>query len=315
MGIARRAVEGRQQLAIAAFDEAVLFEDAPLLAPSYPEKPGEFRHLLVPRAVFFTGDIDAHDLVWIGGELYAANTRFSCISRLDARFSFIPAWVPPFVTKVMPEDRCHLNGLAADDKTIHYATAFAVSDAPRGWSEQRGTGGVLFETPSGKPLVERLCVPHSPRLFEDKLFVLESGTGRVLGVERTSGETRVLAELPGFTRGFDRYGDILFVGLSNLRPGRRETKLPIEEFGRDIWCGIAAIDRKEGRLIGWLRFTTHHEEIFDVKAVPNFQLAGMVHPYEDVNGRALVLPGRAFWAEELRAEKAPPPRPSGNPKK
>ncbi|MGA2892712.1 MAG: DUF4915 domain-containing protein [Xanthobacteraceae bacterium] len=117
------------------------------------------------------------------GKLYAGNTRFSCIAAIDGRYSFTPAWKPPFVTELMPDDRCHLNGLAVVDQRIAYATAFKSSNAPRGWSERRLVSGVLMEVPSGKVVLDGLCMPHSPRVFDGQLYVLDSATGRVLRVE------------------------------------------------------------------------------------------------------------------------------------
>jgi Domain of unknown function (DUF4915) len=125
MGIAPSVMDGALRLAIATFDEVVILADAPLLAASLPGKPGRYQHLLVPRATLFTGDIDAHDLAWVGNQLCAANTRFSCIAAIDGRCSFTPVWTPPFVSHLMPEDRCHLNGLAVAGDRIVYATAFA----------------------------------------------------------------------------------------------------------------------------------------------------------------------------------------------
>jgi uncharacterized protein (TIGR03032 family) len=141
MGIATRTIDETLSLAIATYQDVVMLADAPLLAASLPGNPGAFQHLLVPRATLFTGDIDAHDLVWAGGKLCAANTRFSCIAAIDGRHSFTPVWQPPFVTEVMPQDRCHLNGLAVANDRIVYATAFASFDAPRGWSGSRLSTG------------------------------------------------------------------------------------------------------------------------------------------------------------------------------
>jgi uncharacterized protein (TIGR03032 family) len=152
--------------------------DAPLLAAGHPDNPGFYRHLLVPRATLFCGDIDAHDLVWIGGRLFAANTRFSCIAEIDGRYSFVPVWQPPFITELLPDDRCHLNGLATVDGRIHYATAFGRTDTRRGWSDDRFHSGVLIEVPSGKIMLDNLCMPHSPRVFDGDLYLLDSGTGR-----------------------------------------------------------------------------------------------------------------------------------------
>jgi uncharacterized protein (TIGR03032 family) len=298
MGLACALVEGELRLAIATFDQLVILADAPLLAKSLPGNPGTYRHLLVPRATLYSGDIDAHDLVWAGSQLCAANTRFSCIAAIDGRYSFTPLWQPPFISHLMPEDRCHLNGLAVADKSIAFATAFAQTDAPRGWSGTRYSSGVLMEVPSGKIVLDGLCLPHSPRLFEGELFLLDSGYGRVLRVDPRAGKTATLAELPGFTRGLDRYGDILFVGLSRIRE-RPGGDPPIAEQSIDLVCGIAALDRRNGRILGLLKFVDSYDEIFDIKVLPNFTRGGMLSTDDDGHRRALVMPGRAFWAGEL----------------
>ena len=309
MGIATATVDGTLGLTIATFQEAVMLADAPLLAAALPGNPGAYQHLLVPRATLFTGDIDAHDLVWAGGKLCAANTRFSCIAAIDGRHSFTPLWQPPFVTEVMPQDRCHLNGLAVADNRIVYATAFAPSNEPRGWSGTRLTTGILMEVPSGRLVLEDLCMPHSPRVFDGELYVLDSGTGRVLRVEPQQGTTLSLTELPGFARGFDRYGDVLFVGLSRIRSqGRPDaTPPPIARKG-ELVCGIAAVERRQGRILGYLEFKDSYDEIFDVKVLPNFQQGGILRVEDDRHRRALVLPGRAFWGEEIekKDEISPP---------
>lgn len=307
MGMAVAAGEGEVRLAIATFRETVILADAPLLAAGLPgQPPGRYQHLLVPRATIFSGDIDAHDLVWVGNRLFAANTRFSCIAEIDGRFSFTPVWTPPFVSKLMPEDRCHLNGLAANAQGIAYATAFGQTDAARGWNETRMDHGVLMHCPSGQVVLDSLSMPHSPRLFDGDLYVLESGEGRVLRVDPVAGKAGVLADLPGFTRGMDRFGDILFVGLSRLRD-RSGRKPPIAGKHDSLVCGIAAVERREGRVLGYLRFDDAYEEIFDVKVLPNFRCGGVLGVDDDGHRQALVLPGRAFWSEERDANgKASP---------
>jgi uncharacterized protein (TIGR03032 family) len=302
MGIATAFADGELRLAIATFDEVVILADAPLLAASLPDNPATYQHLLVPRAVLFSGDVDAHDLAWVGNQLCAANTRFSCIAAIDGRYSFTPIWNPPFVTQLMPEDRCHLNGLAVADNRIVYATAFAQSDQPRGWSETRFAGGVLMQVPSGKLVLDDLCMPHSPRVFDGQLHVLDSGTGRVLRVAPERRTAELLAELPGFTRGFDRVGDVLFVGLSRIRRDRPGGVPPIAAKGDELVCGVAAVERRQGRILGYLRFDDTYDEIFDIKVLPNFRRGGMLSVNDDGHRRALVLPGRAFWGEKIERE-------------
>jgi uncharacterized protein (TIGR03032 family) len=302
MGIASASGD-EVRLAIATFQEIVVLADAPLLARGHPDNPGAYQHLLAPRATLFCGDIDAHDLVWIGSRLLAANTRFSCIAEIDGRYSFVPVWQPPFISELMPDDRCHLNGLAAADGRIQYATAFGQIDAPRGWSGERFHCGVLMEVPSGKIVLDNLCMPHSPRVFDGQLYVLDSGMGRVLRVSPAQQTAESIATLPGFTRGFDRIGDVLFVGLSRLRdrPGERP---PIAANPDGLHCGVAAIDRRQGRVLGYLRFDDAFTEIFDIKVVPKFRRGGILSVENEFHRRALVLPGRAFWGEPIEDAQA-----------
>lgn len=299
MGIAATITDGAPRLAVATFQEVNVFADAPLLAAALPNEPATYQHLLVPRATLYTGDIDAHEMVWLGGRLFVANTRFSCIAEIDGRHSFTPAWSPPFVSAVTPEDRCHLNGLAVVDERVVFATAFAATDAARGWSATRLTSGVMMEVPSGRIVLQGLCMPHSPRVFDGVPHVLDSGNGRVLRLNRESQSVEMLAELPGFTRGFDRLGDVLFVGLSRIRDQPNRPKPPVAEKYEKLLCGVAAIERHSGRPIGLLALDERSDEIFDVRVLPNLRRAAMLSPADERHGRALVLPGRAFWGDEL----------------
>ncbi|MDR3496098.1 MAG: TIGR03032 family protein [Ancalomicrobiaceae bacterium] len=298
MGIATTVVDASLRLAIATFQEVVVLADAPLLAAALPDEPDTYARLLVPRATVYTGDIDAHEMAYVGGRLLAANTRFSCIAEIDARHSFTPAWTPPFISAVMPEDRCHLNGLACVDDRVAYATAFAATDVARGWNETRYRSGVLMEVPSGRVLLDGLCMPHSPRVYDGQPHVLESGTGRVLRLDAERGAPETLAELPGFARGLDRIGDVLFVGLSRIRgqPGR--TPPPVASKYDKLMCGVAALDRKHRRVLGYLTLDDSQDEIFDVRVLPNFRRGAILNPADDRHRRALVLPGRAFWGEQ-----------------
>lgn len=118
-------------------------------------RPGEsyqgHDRLYVPKAGYTTGDLDAHDLgVEAGGRLLFVATRFSCLAALHERYSFTPLWRPPFVSRLAPEDRCHLNGLALGEGRARYVTAVGASDVADGWRDHRREGGCVLEVPSGR---------------------------------------------------------------------------------------------------------------------------------------------------------------------
>ena len=77
---------------------------------------GEHDAVFSPHVAWITGDVDAHDVaIPPDGRPVFVNTLFSCIATVSDGYSFKPLWRPPFISKLAPEDRCHLNGMAMED--------------------------------------------------------------------------------------------------------------------------------------------------------------------------------------------------------
>jgi uncharacterized protein (TIGR03032 family) len=72
----------------------------------------------------------------------------------------------------------------------------------------------LIDVRANRMLRSDLCMPHSPRIVDDRLYLLNGGKGEVLRIDRKTGAGAVLARLPGFTHGLCAHGGVLFVGLS-----------------------------------------------------------------------------------------------------
>jgi uncharacterized protein (TIGR03032 family) len=182
------------------------------------EPTGKYDGCYLPRRIHVTGDIDIHELARDRDNgLWVISTRLCCLCTLDADHSFYPRWRPPFVSALAPEDRCHLNGLAMVDGRPRYVTALGVTDTPGGWRANKARGGILMDVETSDILLRGLSMPHSPRWYRGKLWILESGAGSlaVVDVERRTWQT--VAQLPGFTRGLDFMGPLAFVGLSQVR--------------------------------------------------------------------------------------------------
>jgi uncharacterized protein (TIGR03032 family) len=172
----------------------------------------------LPRRSHITGDIDIHEMEYSPeGKLWLINTRFNCLCTLHDDCSFAPVWRPPFIKSLAPEDRCHLNGLALANGEPKYATALGTSDIAGGWRETKARGGVLMDIPGNEVLLSGLSMPHSPRLHNGKLWLLESGNGSLGRVDLAAGKYEKICEMPGFTRGIDFFGPFAFVGLSQVR--------------------------------------------------------------------------------------------------
>ena len=218
----------------------------------------------VQEKTYFSGEIDTHDLAWGKDGLWAINTRLSSMALVDDSAGFESQWRPPFVSDVVPEDRCHLNSVAMVDGQPEYVTAFGKVDTFEGWRENRISGGILMDVSSGEIVLEGLPMPHSPRVYDGKLYLLLSGTGELVCADPEAERSEVVAQLPGFVRGMARYDDYLFVGLSKLRKTSSTfAALPISE--QAVFSGIVVVSLSKGRIVEHLKYETGVEEIYDVQ--------------------------------------------------
>src|SRR5262249_53395294 len=192
---------------------------------------GRYDGCFLARSSHFTGDIHAHELAWAADELWVVNTLFSCLCTLNDVHSFVPRWRPSFVTALAPEDRCHLNGLALADGQPEYVTAFAETDTAAGWRPNKLTSGCLIHVSPGATVARGFAMPHSPRVFQGRVWLLDSGTGRLVVVDSSTARVETVAELPGYTRGLAFHDDFAFVGLSKIRETAVFGGVPIAQRG------------------------------------------------------------------------------------
>jgi uncharacterized protein (TIGR03032 family) len=239
--------------------------------------PGQFHEghdrLYVPRVGRTTGDLDVHDIaVEAGGRVIFVNTRFSCLATFSERDSFTPLWQPPFVSKLAAEDRCHLNGLALEDGRARYVTAVSASDVTDGWRDRRRDGGIVLEVRTGDVIVSGLSMPHSPRVYRDRLWLLNSGTGYFGSVDRARGTFEPLAFCPGYARGLAFAGNYAVLGLSRPRHDKTFGGLALDEAlaakGADARSGLHVVDLKSGDIVHWLRLEGMVSELYDVAVLP-----------------------------------------------
>jgi uncharacterized protein (TIGR03032 family) len=282
------AVDGRR-LALGTHHAVWLLRNAPDIAPRI-DPAGRHDACYLPRSCHVTGDIGVHEIAWAGEDLWVVNTRFSCLCTLHPDYSFVPRWRPPFITALAAEDRCHLNGLAVAGGAPRYVTALGETDTAGGWRPGKARGGCLLEVPGGAVVARGLSMPHSPRLHEGRLWVLESGTGRLLLVEPASGRVGVVAELPGFVRGLALWGPFAFVGLSRIRETSTFGGLPLADRVRDLKCGVTALDLRSGRIVGELEFRSAVEEIFDVQLLPGARFPEVVGFQNETIHHTFIIP-------------------------
>jgi uncharacterized protein (TIGR03032 family) len=209
-------------------------------------------------------------------------------------YSFTPRWRPPFITALEPSDRCHLNGLGLKDGQPAFATALGLTDSPAGWRQNKKNGGILMELPSGEVLLRGLSMPHSPRWYGGKLWLLESGTGSIGVVDRDKGCYEPIAELPGFTRGLDFYGRLAFVGLSKVRETAVFGDIPITERLTERTCGVWVLDILTGQTVAFLRFEDGVQEIFAVHVLPGIRFPEVITDNATFINDSFILPDAAL---------------------
>lgn len=232
-----------------------------------------YDRVFVPRVGYMTGEVDAHELsVGADGRPVFVNTAFSCLATIDDRLSFRPLWKPPFISELVPEDRCHLSGLAMADGVPRYVTMHAASDVADGWRDFRATGGRVMDVQTSEVYADRLSMPHSPRLVDGRLWLCNSGTGFVGFIDPSTRTFEPVTFVPGYARGLAFFGDYAFVGLSKPRREHAFQGLPLqknlEQRGAASRCGLQVIDLRTGAVIHWVRIESEIEELFDVAVLP-----------------------------------------------
>ncbi len=275
----------------------------------YHNTPGVARRLeptgchdacFLPRSSVCTGDIQIHEMVWANSqgddrELWFVNTRFSCLCTRSNLHSFVPRWQPPFISALAPDDRCHLNGLCLAKGRPAFVTALGATDTPGGWRDDKKNGGVLMEVATGEIITRGLSMPHSPRWYAGRLWVLESGSGGFGWIDPATGKYQALTMLPGFTRGLDFCGPLAFIGLSQVREsavfsGIAIAERPVEE----RCCGVWVVNIQTGQTIAFVKFEDAVQEIFAVQVLPGLRHPDVINDQHRLIADTFVVPDEAL---------------------
>ncbi len=240
-------------------------------------EPGQtyngYDKLYIPRIGYTTGDLDIHDIVIDGtGKLIFISSSLNCLATVSDRHSCTPLWKPAFISKIVNEDRCHLNGLGMVEGQPRYVTVCSRSDVVDGWRDRRHDGGCVIDIPSNEIICTGLSMPHSPRWYQNKLWVLNSGKGDFGYVDLQNGKFEPVAFCPGFMRGLAFWGNYAIVGLSKARGDKTFSGLPLEaelqKRDAEARCGLMIIDLKTGAIAHWYRIEGIVTELYDVQVLP-----------------------------------------------
>lgn len=220
------------------------------------------------RRTYQTGAIDIHEMGYDSNNtLWFVNTKMSCLCTLHDDFSFVPQWKPPFISTYDLTDRCHLNGLGFRDGKPRYVSMLGAYDTAGGWRQNKVSGGQIMDIQTNEVIVDGLCMPHSPRWYQDKLYFLSSGAGQLMSKELGK-PVKIIAELPGFARGMDFIEHYALIGLSQIRESSTFAGLPLTKKVDERQSGVWVVNLNTGETVAFLKFTGNVQEVFDIKVVP-----------------------------------------------
>lgn len=243
-------------------------------------RPGDrykgYDAVYIPQLAYTTGDLDVHDIgMGTDGKPIFVNTLFSCLATVSETHSFRPLWQPPFISKLAPEDRCHLNGLAMEKGEPRFASSISTADIADGWRDHRRGGGVVISVPDGQIVTAELSMPHSPRLAHGRLWVLNSGTGHFGYIDIDDGRFEPVCFCPGYLRGMSIHERFAVVGLSLQRENRNFSGLDLDDelLRRNAVprCGLLVIDLDTGEIVHSMRIEGKVEELYDVAVIPGIR--------------------------------------------
>jgi uncharacterized protein (TIGR03032 family) len=297
MGI---AIDG-DKMAIASKDEVIVLQNSKELAEYYPNKQNTYDSLFVPRITYYTGQVDMHDIAFGSDGLYAINSYFSCLCKVDGNFNFTPIWQPPFITQLISEDRCHLNGLVMVDGKPKYVTALGTTNTHQGWRDNIVGGGILMDVTTNDVILKGLAMPHSPRMYNNELYVLLSASGEFVKVDVAKKSYQVIKKFDGFCRGLSIYKDYAFIGFSKLRKNSSTfSKLPFSD--KANFAGIKIIHLPTQAEVGEITYQSTVDEIYEVLVLQDTIRPNILNTINDIHKYALAIPNQTFWANPDKSE-------------
>jgi uncharacterized protein (TIGR03032 family) len=212
---------------------------------------------LVPvRSRFFPGCLYIHDLVLIGGRLYANAVGQNAIVLLHDDGKYQRVWWPRCIEidsgPIFGQNHIQLNSIAAgiDVESSYFSASTDKISARRPGHKNFPVDkrGVIFSGKTREVVVRGLTRPHSVRMHTGQIWVDNSGYGEI-GIA-DNGCFVPVAQLQGWTRGLCFYKNIAFVGTSRVLPRFRQYAPGLNV---DLsLCGIHALNTESGNILGSL---------------------------------------------------------------
>jgi uncharacterized protein (TIGR03032 family) len=113
-------------------------------------------------------------------------------------------------------------------------------------------------------------MPHSPRVYGEAIYFLESGRGFLVKLDPRTGAREDLTFCPGFARGlaFVSHYAVVTVSLPRHRDfGGLPLDKVLKDNGAAARCGMIVIDLHNGDIVQWFWLRGDVTELFDVGVI------------------------------------------------
>lgn len=282
------------KLAVATLDSIYFFSNREDVAKTIRLNEKNFDTVFLQRAKYNTSTLDVHDISFGKGMLWGVNTMFSCISVFDINHTFIPKWKPPFISSLVPEDRCHLNSMVMEDGLPSYVSMLSMTDEKEGWRKDVMNTGAIMTVPHGLVVAEGLSLPHSLIDAGDYIYFLESGKGTLNRIDKKTHEQEVIYDFQRFVRGLKRLNNLFFVSYSALRESSKTFKAI--SFGNPTdKAGIIVFDIDKGQVLAHLEYENDVKEIYDIELFDGYLKPAIVNEGQDHYNDIITFPKNVFW--------------------
>ncbi|MEX1192732.1 MAG: TIGR03032 family protein [Brumimicrobium sp.] len=286
------------KLAVATLDNLYFFSNRENVVDTIRLNEKNFDTVFLQRAKYATSTLDVHDIEFGKGILWGVNTVFSCICVFDINHNFIPKWKPPFITSLVPEDRCHLNGMVLENNLPVYASMLSLTNTKEGWRENITETGAILTVPEGEVMADGLSLPHSLLLDGPYLYFLESGKGTLNRIHRETKEMEVIHDFERFVRGMKKLDNLIFIGYSAVRKSSKTFSSVRFENPTDN-AGVLIYDIDLGKVISQLEYEQDVEEIYDLNYFDGFLKPAIVNDKQEEFNNVITYPKNVFWKKPV----------------
>lgn len=285
------------KLAVATLDSIYFFSNSENVVKTIRLNEKKFDTVYLQRAKYNTSTLDVHDIGFGKGMLWGVNTMFSCISVFDINHTFIPKWKPPFISSLVPEDRCHLNSMVMEEGLPSYVSMLSMTDEKEGWRKDVMNTGAIMTVPHGEVVAEGLSLPHSLTDGGEYLYFLESGKGTLNRIHKKSHEMEIIFDFQRFVRGLKRVDNYFFITYSALRESSKTFKSISFENQSDK-AGLLVFDIETKAIVAHLEYEKDIEEIYDLEIFDGYLKPAIVNENQEQYNNIITFPKNVFWKKD-----------------